>query len=177
MRELREMSEQAARPVPETVLDPVSEPAQTYVLPEPDPVTDSPIEPRHKILVQGTFVQVEAIAETAAELFYNRLFELDPKIKPLFKGDMKEQGRKLMSTLKIAVKGLDDLSSLVPVVENLGRDHAGFGVEAAHYATVADALLWTLEQGLDDDFTSEVRDAWASVYFLLAETMIAAAED
>mgnify|MGYP001166834986 CR=1 FL=1 len=102
---------------------------------------------------------------------------VEEDFEPLFKGDMKEQGRKLMSTLKIAVKGLDDLSSLVPVVEKLGRDHAGFGVEAAHYATVADALLWTPEQGLGDDFTSEVRDAWASVYFLLAETMIAAAED
>ena len=128
------------------------------------------------ILVQGTFKQVEAIAETAAELFYNRLFELDPKIKPLFKGDMKEQGRKLMSTLKIAVNGLDDLGNLVPVVEKLGRDHAGFGVVTAHYATVVDALLWTLEQGLGDDYTDDVRDARSSVYFLLAETMIAAAE-
>jgi len=129
-----------------------------------------------RTLVQGTFKQVEAIAETAAELFYNCLFELEPKIKPLFKGDMKEQGRKLMGTLKIAVKGLDDLGNLVPVVEKLGRDHAGFGVVTAHYATVADALLWTLEQGLGNDYTDDVRDAWSSVYFLLAETMIAAAE-
>jgi hemoglobin-like flavoprotein len=155
---------------------PMAEPMQSYVLPEPDPIADSPIEPRHKILVQGTFEQVEAIADTAAELFYNRLFEVDPKIRSLFKGDMKEQGRKLMSTLKVAVKGLDDLGKLVPVVEKLGRDHAGFGVEAAHYATVADVLLWTLEQGLGDDFTPEVRDAWSSVYFLLAETMIGAVD-
>ena len=147
-----------------------------YVLPDPDSVNYSPIEPRHKTLVQGTFTQVEAIADTAAELFYNRLFELDPKIRPMFKGDMKDQGRKLMSTLKIAVKGLDNLATLVPVLEKLGRDHAGFGVTVGHYATVADALLWTLEQGLGDDFTPEARDAWSSVYFLLAETMISAAD-
>ncbi len=89
---------------------------------------------------------------------------------------MKEQGRKLMSTLKVAVKGLDDLAKPVPVVEKLGRDHAGFGVQPVHYATVADALLWTLEQGLGDGFTPDVRDAWSSVYFLLAETMIRAAD-
>lgn len=162
--------------VPEAVPVAAPEPQQSYVLPDPDPVADSPIEPRHKTLVQGTFKQIEAIADTAAELFYNRLFEVDPKIRPLFSGDMKEQGRKLMSTLKVAVNGLDDLGKLVPVVEKLGRDHAGFGVEAAHYATVADVLLWTLEQGLGDDFTPEVRDAWSSVYFLLAETMIGAAD-
>jgi len=152
MQELRERS--AAAPVAEP------EPAKTYVLPDPEPVKNSSIEPRHKILVQGTFKQVEA---TTAELFYNRLFELDPKIKPLFKGDMKEQGRKFTGTLKIAVKGLDDLGNLVPVVEKLGRDHAGFGVVTAHYATVADALLWTLEQRLGNDYTDDVRDAWSSV--------------
>ncbi len=176
MRELRENSQAQSNIVQAQPETPRAEPEMSYVLPDPESVDYSPIEPRHKALVQGTFKQVEAIAETAAELFYNRLFELDPKIRPMFKGDMKEQGRKLMSTLKIAVKGLDDLAALVPVVEKLGRDHAGYGVDVGHYATVADALIWTLEQGLGDDFTPEVRDAWLSVYFLLAETMIAAAD-
>ena len=116
-------------------------------------------------------------SEVAAELFYNKLFELDPALKPLFKGNMKEQGTKLMATLKLAVKGLDDLDKLVPVVQDLGRRHKGYGVAPAHYATVAEALLWTLGQGLAEAFTPEVEEAWTAVYTVLAETMIAAAAD
>ena len=125
--------------------------------------------------VQDTFAQVEPIAETAAELFYNRLFEIDPKLQALFKGDMKEQGKKLMSTLKIAVKGLDDLEKLIPVVQELGRRHAGYGVTDRDYDTVAEALLWTLSQGLKESFTPEVEESWAAVYTVLADTMKAAA--
>ncbi len=88
----------------------------------------------------------------AAALFCNKLFELDPGLKALFMTDIKEQGRKLMATLKLAVKGLDDLEKLAPVVQDLGRRHAGYGVQGAHYGTVAEALLWALEQGLKDDF-------------------------
>jgi hemoglobin-like flavoprotein len=137
---------------------------------------EGPVSQAQKELVQSTFAMVEPIAEAAAELFYNKLFELDPALKPLFKGDMKAQGKKLMATLKLAVKGLDDLDKLVPVVQDLGRRHKGYGVEPAHYATVAEALLWTLGQGLEEAFTAEVKQAWTIVYTLLAETMIAAAE-
>ncbi len=111
----------------------------------------------------------------AAALFCNKLFELDPGLKALFVTDIKEQGRKLMATLKLAVKGLDDLEKLAPVVQDLGRRHAGYGVQGAHYGTVAEALLWALEQGLKDDFTPEVKEAWTAVYALLAETMVEAA--
>ena len=137
--------------------------------------SEGPVSPAQKKLVQSTFAKVEAIAEVAAELFYNKLFELDPALKPLFKGNMKAQGKMLMATLKLAVKGLDDLDKLVPVVQELGRRHKGYGVEPAHYATVAEALLWTLEQGLEEAFTPEVKQAWTNVYTVLAEAMIAAA--
>ena len=126
-------------------------------------------------LVRTTFAKIEPIAEAAAELFYNKLFELDPALRPLFKGDMKEQGRKLMGTLKVVVATLDDPAKLVPAVKILGQRHKGYGVQPAHYATVAQALFWTLEQGLEGDFTPEVKQAWTNVYTLLAETMIAAA--
>ncbi len=129
-----------------------------------------------KRLVQTTFAKIEPIAEAAAELFYDKLFELDPALTALFKTDIKEQGRKLMATLKVAVKGLDDLEKLVPVVQDLGRRHAGYGVQDNDYDTVAAALIWTLGQGLKDDFTSEVEAAWTAVYAILAETMKAAAE-
>lgn len=127
--------------------------------------------------VQDTFAMVEPIADKAAELFYGRLFELDPALKPLFKGDMTEQGAKLMKMIGIAVRGLTDLDSIVPAVKNLGARHVGYGVKEAHYATVGSALLWTLEQGLGDAFTDEVKGAWTDVYTLLADVMIAAQKE
>jgi hemoglobin-like flavoprotein len=128
-------------------------------------------------LVQGSFAQVAPSAETAAALFYTRLFELDPKLRHLFRGDVHQQGRKLMQMLAVAVRGLDDLETLVPAVQALGRRHAGYGVTQGHYATVAAALLWTLEQGLGGAFTSEVRHAWVAAYGVLATTMQQAAAD
>ena len=130
-----------------------------------------------KTLVQNTFATVTPIADDAAALFYRRLFELDPSLERLFRGDMKEQRKKLMQMLTAAVKGLDPLDQLVPVVEDLGRRHAEYGVADAHYDTVGSALLWTLEKGLGAAFTPEVKDAWATVEGLLATTMKNAARE
>ena len=127
--------------------------------------------PKQKMLVQATFEKVAPIADDAAALFYGRLFSLDPSLAGLFSGDMKEQGRKLMRMIGMAVNGLDRLDELVPLVQNLGQRHVGYGVKAQHYDTVGSALLWTLEKGLGPDFTPEVKDAWATVYTLLAKTM------
>lgn len=126
-------------------------------------------------LVRDSFAKVEPIAPTAAELFYGRLFELDPTLKPLFKGDMKRQGQMLMQMIATAVKGLDRLDAIVPAVEALGRRHVGYGVTAAHYDTVGMALLWTLEKGLGDGFTPAVKAAWTETYGLLAGVMKKAA--
>jgi len=128
-------------------------------------------------LVQETWAKVVPISETAAELFYGRLFQLDPSLKPLFKGDIKEQGKKLMTMIGVAVKGLTDLDKIVGAVQDMGRRHAGYGVKDEHYDTVAAALLWTLEKGLEDAFTEEVKAAWTDTYVLLATTMKDAAED
>ena len=117
------------------------------------------------------------IADDAAVLFYRRLFELDPSLESLFKGDMAEQRRKLMQMLTFAVNGLDRLDQLVPVVKDLGRRHVGYGVADGHYATVGSALLWTLETGLGAAFTPEVKDAWTTVYGILATTMQDAAKE
>ena len=122
-------------------------------------------------LVQETWKKVLPIADTAAELFYNKLFALDASIKPMFKGDMKEQGRKLMTMIGTAVAGLNRLDQIVPAVQDLGRRHAGYGVNDGHYDTVASALLWTLEQGLGDAFSPDVKQAWVTVYTTLAGTM------
>lgn len=127
--------------------------------------------PQQKHLVQTTFAKVAPIADDAAALFYGRLFELDPSLRPMFTTDLKEQGRKLMRMIGMAVNGLDRLDELVPVVRQLGARHAGYGVRDEHYGTVAAALVWTLEQGLGADFTPEVKDAWVAVYGVLATTM------
>jgi hemoglobin-like flavoprotein len=132
--------------------------------------------PEQRILVQNSFEQVLPIADVAAELFYGRLFELDPSLRPLFRGDMKVQGRALMSMIKVAVAGLDNLERIVPAVQSLGKRHATYGVTDGHYNTVAAALLWTLEQGLGETFTPEVKAAWVEVYTILATTMKEAAQ-
>jgi hemoglobin-like flavoprotein len=127
--------------------------------------------PAEKNLVQTSFAKVAPIADQAASLFYGRLFEMDPTLRPLFKGDLGEQGKKLMQMIAFCVKGLDALDQLVPAVQNLGKRHAGYGVTDAHYDTVGGALLWTLEQGLGPEFTPDVKSAWTTVYVLLASTM------
>jgi len=128
-------------------------------------------------LVQSSFVHVLPIAEDAAALFYARLFELDPALRPMFHGDMQEQGRKLMTLLVVVVRGLTQLDALLPAVQNLGRRHVGYGVTTDHYATVGTALLWTLSQGLGAVFTPAVEEAWTVAYTLLANVMQAAAAE
>jgi hemoglobin-like flavoprotein len=130
-----------------------------------------------KALVQSTFASIATIADDAAVLFYQRLFELDPALRPMFRGDMAEQRKKLMQMITAAVKGLDRLEQLVPVVQDLGRRHVRYGVEDGHYETVGAALLWTLEAGLGRAFTPDVKEAWAAVYGLLATTMKEAARE
>ena len=130
-----------------------------------------------KTLVQNSFATIATIADDAAILFYEKLFELDPSLRPMFRGDMAEQRRKLMQMITAAVKGLDRLEQLVPVVQDLGRRHARYGVAESHYDTVGAALLWTLEMGLGQTFTAEMKDAWTAVYVLLATTMKDAARE
>lgn len=126
-------------------------------------------------LVQQSFQQVKPIADQAAALFYGRLFETAPELRPLFKGDMTEQGRKLIATLAVVVNGLRAPEAILPAAQSLARRHVGYGVLPEHYAPVGAALLWTLEQGLGDGFTPEVETAWTAAYGLLSGVMIDAA--
>jgi len=132
---------------------------------------------RQKMLVQESFATIAPIADDVAALFYRRLFEIDPSLQRMFRGDMTEQRRKLMQMLTAAVKGLDHLEQLVPVVKDLGRRHGTYGVTDEHYETVASALLWTLEMGLGRAFTEEMKDAWTTGYLVLATTMQDAARE
>ena len=133
--------------------------------------------PRQIYLVQSTFRDVAAIKDQAAGLFYNKLFELDPKLKALFKGDMREQGRKLMATIGVAVGSLRDLEAILPTVHKLAMRHVDYGVKEADYQTVGTALIWTLRKGLKEKFTPEVEQAWMAVYSGLSGIMIEAARE
>lgn len=128
-------------------------------------------------LVQSTFAKVAPIADQAATMFYARLFEIAPEVRSLFKADLTEQGAKLMQMIGTAVASLTNLDALVPVAQDLAKRHIDYGVTKEHYAVVGEALIWTLEQGLGDAFTADVKQAWVDVYGLLSSVMIEAAYD
>ena len=122
--------------------------------------------------VQGDWRKVVPIAATAATLFYDRLFELDPSLRSLFSSDLGEQKKKLLQTLGVAVTGLTDLTSLEPILRALGKRHLGYGVKPEHYGTVGTALLWTLRKGLGEAFDAQHEAAWTKVYEILSKTML-----
>jgi nitric oxide dioxygenase len=128
--------------------------------------------PEQVSLVQSSFAKVAPIADTAAGLFYDRLFTIAPAVKQMFKGDMAEQGRKLIATLAVVVNGLTNLETILPAASALARRHVSYGVKPSHYATVGDALLWTLEKGLGDAWTAETAAAWTAAYTTLSGFMI-----
>jgi len=128
-------------------------------------------------LVRRTFDLVVPIAGVAADMFYERLFYMAPSLRHMFPADMRDQKRKLIVMLAAAVNGLEDLDTLAPVLMELGARHAGYGVKDSHYKAVGDALIWTLERGLADQFTADVERAWVRVYLLVAATMQAGADE
>src|SRR5499426_663149 len=112
------------------------------------PEKDRRMTPQQVALVRESFAKVVPIREQAAALFYERLFAIDPSTRPLFRGDMKSQGAKLMAAIAAVVKSLDRIDTMLDDLRALARRHGGYGVREVHYASVGAALLWTLEQGL-----------------------------
>ena len=137
----------------------------------------TPMNQKQISLVQASFAEVVPIADTAAALFYDRLFELDPSLRPMFRGDMKEQGRKLMDMIAVVIVNLPRLTGILTSVRALGARHADYGVRDEHYDTVGSALLWALGQGLGEAFTDEVCDAWVEAYTILSTAMKDAAAE
>ncbi|MFT7258934.1 MAG: methyl-accepting chemotaxis protein, partial [Glaciecola sp.] len=133
--------------------------------------------PKQITIVQDSWEKVRPIAPQAAKIFYQTLFEIDPALKPLFKGDIIEQGSKLMIMLDAAIKLLNEPDKLIPAVKKLGERHVIYGVKSEDYETVGTALLKTIEIGLGDEYTVSVKRAWTAVYKILADTMINAANE
>jgi len=126
---------------------------------------------RQIMLVQDSFELVIALPQDVTDLFYARVFELDPTLRPMFKRDISEKGRMLMQTIIIAVHSLKDLANITPALHTLGHRHIGYGVKKKDYDTLGMALIWTIEQGIGPTFTPELRDAWAVTYNLLVQTI------
>ena len=106
-------------------------------------------------------------------MFYERLFELAPQARVLFGDDITVQARRTMAAIKTAVESLDDVAAVVPFLMRLGARHVGYGVQPEHFDIAGAALLWTLERGLGERFTSDVRDAWGAAFGVIAGAMLA----
>ncbi len=133
------------------------------------------MQAHHPALIRRSFELLAPRAEATAERFYRKLFEASPELRPLFIGDLRSQGRRLMEMIGAAVRLLDHPDALLPVLSQLGARHAGYGVQPGDYRKVGEALLATLEAGLGDAFDAETREAWRAMYGLVSRTMIAAA--
>ena len=127
-------------------------------------------------LLQSSWQQLRPIRETAADLFYGRLFELDPQLRTMFRGDLTEQGHRLTAMLDQVILKLHDFERLQPTLEALGERHEGYGVKEEHYGTVGAALLWTLGVGLGEDFSEEVESAWSKLYGAITAVMLGQAD-
>ncbi|MEO1493292.1 MAG: globin family protein [Pseudomonadota bacterium] len=133
--------------------------------------------PEQVTMVQKSFEKVAPIADKAADIFYDRLFEVAPEVRPLFAADMSRQKEVLMQTLGTAVQNLHQVDTILPVVKELGVKHVGYGVKDEHYDIVGGALLYTLEKGLGDDWNDELKEAWTETYGTVANVMKSAAAE
>ena len=128
------------------------------------------------LLVQNSWELVVPVKEQTAELFYRKLFQTAPEVKPLFKDDIKAQGEKLVTAINLVVNSLNNLDHVVPALQDMGKRHVDYGVLPEHYDLVGSTLLWTFEQALGADFTEEVKQAWTTAYGIIASTMISATD-
>ncbi|WP_428356050.1 globin domain-containing protein [Methyloprofundus sp.] len=140
--------------------------AQQYIEEEPYPLTPEQIK-----CIRNSWRRILPIKEKFAEMFYVRLFELDPALKSLFRGRLDFQGTKLMTTLNVVVNSIEDFNAVEAMLEAMGNRHIIYGVQAAHYETVGAALLYVLEKSLGEYFNDDIEDAWVTAYSEIANTM------
>ena len=130
------------------------------------------ITPEQVRLVQASFTPLLPMAEAIGEMLYSRIFELAPEARDLFEDDIRPQVKRLMAAVKVAIDGLSRVDEVAPFLVRLGAQHARYDVRPEHFTVGGEALLWTLEQGLGDSFTAELRDAWAAAWDVVAGAMV-----
>lgn len=128
--------------------------------------------PRQIQLVQETFTLIVPLADTAAALFYRRMFTLDPSLQGLFHHDMEHQGNLFVAAIAFVVRNVEEPEHFVPAMQELGRRHAGYQVKANHYRTALQALIETLSETLGERFTAEIEDAWCAAFATMVEAMV-----
>jgi len=133
------------------------------------------MDARSVALVQQSFEQAATLGDSVAEIFYAELFAIDPSLRQMFKDDMTDQRKKLLSALSLVVRSLHAPEKILGAVKTLAVRHVSYGVEAHHYTSVGNALLRTLRKGLGGQFTPELYSAWADAYRMLADIMKEAA--
>ncbi len=126
-------------------------------------------------LIRDSFHRLEPDVETASELLYERLFEIAPELRAMFRSDMAGQGMQFMSTLRVIVQHLDDPESLRPHLEHLAQGHAAYGVKPEHFHPMGQALIWAMRKTLGENFPAGAAAAWEAAYELLAREMVALA--
>ncbi|MGE5107240.1 MAG: globin family protein [Sphingobacteriales bacterium] len=124
-------------------------------------------------LIRASWTLVSAIdPETVGNLFYTRLFEIAPEVKPMFRNSLSEQSKKLLTTLGYVISSLNRLDSVADDIAKLAHRHVKYGVKPVHYIAVGEALLWTLEKGLGEHWNNELKEAWSQCYSILSAAMI-----
>ena len=128
------------------------------------------------VLIKGSWQAAATLGDAVGELFYGRLFEIAPEVKPMFSQiTIKEQSKKLLSMLSYVIHKLDSLQDILDEVAKLAQRHAHYGVRPEHYIVVGEALLWTLEKDLAEKWNDELKEAWTLCYMTLSGAMIQAA--
>jgi hemoglobin-like flavoprotein len=127
---------------------------------------------RQILLVKNSWSFVIVKSEEAGLLFYDRLFEIAPELRPLFKSHPKDQAQKFVNMVTLVVARLQKLDEIIDDIKALARRHNQYGVKTAYYRIVGAALIWTLQQGLSDKWNDELEEAWIDMYAMLSKAMI-----
>lgn len=133
--------------------------------------------PEQKALVKSTWRSVSLFSDRAADIFYDKLFELDGSLRVIFKNDLGEQKRKLIQSLGFVVSNLNSPATLLPVMQHFGRRHTIYGAQPTLVASASEAFLFMLKQGLGSQFTSEVQGAWSALLQYLLNIILDAARE
>jgi hemoglobin-like flavoprotein len=131
-----------------------------------------PLSPRQRNQIRQSFESLGEYSDSVVLLFYGRLFEIAPNLRPLFKIDIRVQARKLMDTLSTVVAALDNFEALHDQLTDLGRKHVGYGVQPQDYDTLRKALLWALGQALGPEFDRETKAAWNELLTAISTVML-----